>query len=211
MDVEPLIYSGRTYVPVRFIAENLGMTVKWNETTNMVEIESVPAITPPIINPIPTSQGDIDKLKLYNRISNVYESLAELGEYIYSTSNELGLASDYIFKDNNPDYIKTVNERIDQRGLSLANMIMEVAGIRDESIKYNINLKDMDTILNFYHESLEGYKVSSKSLYNYWLNRNSSDFDIFLNNRMDAHDKFYSGLNLATVGYHKYYNLIQNY
>jgi hypothetical protein len=41
MDVEPFIYSGRTFVPVRFIAENLGMEVIWNETTNTVELKNV--------------------------------------------------------------------------------------------------------------------------------------------------------------------------
>jgi len=40
MDVEPFIYQGRTFVPVRFIAENFGAIVKWNETDNIVEIES---------------------------------------------------------------------------------------------------------------------------------------------------------------------------
>jgi hypothetical protein len=38
MDTEPLIYNNRTYVPIRFVADNLGMVVKWNETTNTVEL-----------------------------------------------------------------------------------------------------------------------------------------------------------------------------
>jgi hypothetical protein len=41
MDVEPFIYQGRTFVPVRFVAEELDMEVKWNETTNTVELDSI--------------------------------------------------------------------------------------------------------------------------------------------------------------------------
>jgi hypothetical protein len=36
--VEPFIYNGTTYLPVRAIAEALGMEVKFNETTNTVEL-----------------------------------------------------------------------------------------------------------------------------------------------------------------------------
>lgn len=40
MDVEPFIYQDRTFLPIRFVAENLGMDVKFNETTNTVELVS---------------------------------------------------------------------------------------------------------------------------------------------------------------------------
>jgi hypothetical protein len=36
--VEPFIHEGTTYLPVRAIAEALGMEVKYNETTNTVEL-----------------------------------------------------------------------------------------------------------------------------------------------------------------------------
>lgn len=36
--IEPFIYEGTTYLPVRAIAEALGMEVKFNETTNTVEL-----------------------------------------------------------------------------------------------------------------------------------------------------------------------------
>lgn len=36
--MEPFIYNGTTYVPARAIAEALGMEVKFNETTNTVEL-----------------------------------------------------------------------------------------------------------------------------------------------------------------------------
>lgn len=39
--VEPFIYNGTTYLPVRAVAEVLGMEVKFNETTNTVELQTV--------------------------------------------------------------------------------------------------------------------------------------------------------------------------
>lgn len=40
-DIEPIIVDGRTMVPLRFIAESLGATVKWDENTSSVIITRV--------------------------------------------------------------------------------------------------------------------------------------------------------------------------
>ncbi|MDF2545621.1 MAG: hypothetical protein K0R93_519 [Anaerosolibacter sp.] len=39
-DYEVLIYKDRTYVPVRFISEQLGAIVDWNDDTKVIKIES---------------------------------------------------------------------------------------------------------------------------------------------------------------------------
>jgi hypothetical protein len=45
-DVEPCIVDGRTMVPIRFIAEAFGATVKYNEATDTVEVESITEAEP---------------------------------------------------------------------------------------------------------------------------------------------------------------------
>jgi hypothetical protein len=40
MDVPAKIINGRTMVPVRFIAETLNMTVRWDEANKIVDITS---------------------------------------------------------------------------------------------------------------------------------------------------------------------------
>jgi hypothetical protein len=39
--VQPFIYAGSTYLPVRAVSEALGMEVKFNETTNTVELTQI--------------------------------------------------------------------------------------------------------------------------------------------------------------------------
>lgn len=39
-DVAPLILNGRTLVPLRLVTEQLGLTVKWEQITKTVTIES---------------------------------------------------------------------------------------------------------------------------------------------------------------------------
>ena len=38
MDVEPVIIGGRTMLPIRFVAENLGFLVEWDETTQKITV-----------------------------------------------------------------------------------------------------------------------------------------------------------------------------
>lgn len=38
LDTEPIIIDGRTMLPIRFVAENLGFTVTWNESTSEIII-----------------------------------------------------------------------------------------------------------------------------------------------------------------------------
>ena len=37
--VVPIIISGRTFLPLRFVAENLGLQVDWNPTTRTVTVQ----------------------------------------------------------------------------------------------------------------------------------------------------------------------------
>jgi hypothetical protein len=47
-DSEPFILNGRTYVPIRFVAEALNMEVKWNESKNQVEIAQFNVVYTPV-------------------------------------------------------------------------------------------------------------------------------------------------------------------
>ena len=38
MDTEPIIIDGRTMLPIRFVAENLGFKVEWDESTQIITV-----------------------------------------------------------------------------------------------------------------------------------------------------------------------------
>lgn len=45
-DYKVLVYKDRLYVPVRFVAENLGASIDWNDTTKVIAITSAKQETP---------------------------------------------------------------------------------------------------------------------------------------------------------------------
>lgn len=72
LDVTPVIRNGRTFVPARFISEQMGATVAWNSTTRMV------TITLPIVSvSVPTQlsgTGATFPLPLYSKMFDVYDA-----------------------------------------------------------------------------------------------------------------------------------------
>lgn len=86
---KPFIYNGRTYVPTRYVAEGLGATVKWNESSNMVEIDSNIQEIVPTPTPTPTTTPT-KPVVIQNPSSINYERLVvKLNDdiYIFDTSD----------------------------------------------------------------------------------------------------------------------------
>ena len=42
MDVEPFVYNGRTFVPIRFVSEELGLSVNWDNDNKIVKLSNSP-------------------------------------------------------------------------------------------------------------------------------------------------------------------------
>ncbi len=100
-DTPPQIINGRTYVPVRYVAEPLGATVTWDEAQRAVVITGqVVGGSPTDIPPITTKSGEKPAPRPdYTKPISVGE-LADLGSakikvtgITYSTTNETLIAN----------------------------------------------------------------------------------------------------------------------
>ncbi|BAL80776.1 copper amine oxidase N-terminal domain-containing protein [Caldisericum exile] len=58
---EPFIYNGSIYVPLRFISESLGMSVKWDGPTNTVDIEPLPNTVTIKSEPVPGAEITVEQ------------------------------------------------------------------------------------------------------------------------------------------------------
>lgn len=56
--VEPFVYNGTTYLPVRAVGEALGKTVKWRGETQSVYLGAVPEEQNYLLNVVPPYQSD---------------------------------------------------------------------------------------------------------------------------------------------------------
>ncbi len=94
---KPFVYNGSTYVPLRFVAENLNKEVLWDKVTQSVLIN-----TPKVVQPNVTYLGDTVKYMNYqesyssNEAILVYNSKIDLNDgYLGSAASKDNLGSVY--------------------------------------------------------------------------------------------------------------------
>lgn len=72
LDAIPVIRGGRTFVPARFISEQMGATVAWNAATRTVTI-TMPVVSIDVPNQL-SGTGATFPLPLYSKMFDVYNS-----------------------------------------------------------------------------------------------------------------------------------------
>jgi hypothetical protein len=102
-DTEPFIYNNRVFAPIGYIAEALNKDVKYNKTTDIVEITSPTTKPTPAPSPTPTYLNSASSLKTF--LDRNYSSLAtDLGITTFTfeiTENKTTVAPfDYLVYTN---------------------------------------------------------------------------------------------------------------
>jgi hypothetical protein len=160
--VDPFIYNGTTYLPVRAVADALGMEVKFNETTNTVELARAKEVKEVKQLDI-TKQWSIDDFK--TTTENEYlkvQARPDGTKYIYQHTFNLYLnkiaAKDYLTKWNEkyPEASKHSNviTEIDEANLTMDFILEHYDGrkivlLQDAPIvKWDIILLPYDEYMN---------------------------------------------------------------
>lgn len=137
-----LNYEGRTYVPTRFVAEQLGAEVDWDESTQTIFVKSKP-----IPEPVPEEPGKGQQQE-ENKNDNE-EQQEEKITYnklpVKKTYKDFSLTTTSVFKDNNATRVYVELENKQSRPLQIrqlsATLVIEgktykanIAGILDERL-----------------------------------------------------------------------------
>lgn len=89
IEVQPFVYQGTTYVPIRAVSENLGATVEYDSNAKKAIINSAPStsgVTTQDLNVISFLEDLEDLANLYMGLSNNYSTMLDfiLSDYDYS-------------------------------------------------------------------------------------------------------------------------------
>lgn len=76
-DVEPFVYNGRTFVPVRFVAEKFGKVVSWDEKSQTVDIKNTNYI-----------KKDENNITVYTIQGKEYVENCDVSTYINTNINK---------------------------------------------------------------------------------------------------------------------------
>ncbi|MCH7321552.1 copper amine oxidase N-terminal domain-containing protein [Solibacillus sp. MA9] len=165
VNVPPFLYKDKTYVPIRFLSENLGGSVQWNQQTRTVSISLNDGQTKPptadepyylhinnkriVMNhPIITKQG-----RTYIPAKYLYENLeSATGKWLSSDQFELQLFGLIFVFTNGSNVIKINDEMIvtaEQPFIQSENMYVPV--------KFIVNTVDEGGNLRYLSEQREMY------------------------------------------------------
>ena len=110
IDVAPTIYNDRTYVPVRFISENFGIDVDWNDKTSTVILKNN---TSPLSSLSLSEKEYVNAIENYKKINN--DKINELKSYFFENADKFSVTE----KEQKYDEISKV---IDENIRNIANM-----------------------------------------------------------------------------------------
>ena len=99
IDVPPGLVNNRTFVPLRFIAEELGLAIGYNKDTGVIDIDEEPEISPSelVVNEVellPTT-FKID-VELNDFDFDSIEGLSETADYTVNADNDIILTETYL-------------------------------------------------------------------------------------------------------------------
>ena len=142
-DYEVLVYKDRSYVPVRFVAENLGATIDWNDTAKVIAITSAKQETPSK----PETPDNVDKA--------VYKALP-----IFKQNENLKVSANMYGEDSKGDRVWFTVENKTDKPIQLNQMSTKIVA---DGKSYSMDSKQaVDFDKRWYNdlkkdEEVEGY------------------------------------------------------
>ena len=134
--VEPFIYNGTTYLPVRAVGEAIGKTVSWDETTQSVYLGEIPGKT----------QSWMEVCKPYEYI-NAKEYLASNGTTF--TMSGIDYTNGFTMQDmvNKSEVCFNLNGRFNSLSFKVGHVDGEQSGDRKLNIYLDGNLAKSETLV----------------------------------------------------------------
>jgi hypothetical protein len=203
--VPAMIYEGNTVVPISVLRQ-LGATVKWEADTYSVDVK---------INDSHYDQKDINVLKAYSRIAEIYRRLGLLADDVIELKQYFALTYQAIDTNHKIEgNLKLYEEslKLSERSLQLSNdileavsksnnlMLKEIEDVISLASSLNIDVTDMRQMNQQYEDALEQYKLSYALIEGFSRNEsNTENYKDFISegaeiveaSRKKSKDKYY--------------------
>jgi hypothetical protein len=160
--VEPFIYEGTTYLPVRAIAEALGMEVKFNETTNTVELAKKEGEKKVIWNDAENIAKAMEKQKEIDKLASLVDIFdRDINAWNFIDEGEIKVTQ---YKDGRkfimPYEIYNVSEIVSNYSVDKESKTLTLYGKYKKIFLSNIPLVSIDRGNVEYVISYDEYKIN---------------------------------------------------
>jgi hypothetical protein len=198
------------------LANGSSVYIPINEVTTLTGAKVAKSGTTYTISPLQKEDGitkkDIETLKYYSELQDVYTMLDHLGEDFFDITNDFDIVYREIDNTGDSSYFTEVlndfNGNVEYYNDSLDTVDSLLLKAKQLNL-YNQNDKNnLYEIQNLLSQSIDSYKLAFDEIDLYISNPNyHSDFA----NEKNAYKKALEARSLANSEYEKYFKLIQNY
>ncbi|GED16554.1 hypothetical protein [Aneurinibacillus migulanus] len=157
------------------------------------------------------TENDIQTVKLYSQISNMYINLQDLNRGVGKLSEGLSLAYNDMRVNGSSTMYTNVQKAHAQFTDLYSKRVKEVQALARLASANKINVSDMNTILEKSKIALEQYDEALQALNNVFENPNEYTMNQYVSKEKAAYKKISEGEQLARQGYQRFYNIIQKY
>lgn len=180
MDAEPFIYNNRTFVPVRFVIDNLGMKVNYNNATDTVEItgNSTP-ITTDSSNTVVQYKNNLkeffyisDLKKIIDDLTTVSNSYIEKTDaYVFYSQNNISYPINFNLIINQFNTTQTLNNSLTDKypGIEVLwdaqGSLITKKQIADFKTNIGIEIDNVTTLINKCNNYTAISNVDNKNFY----------------------------------------------
>ncbi|WP_027087186.1 stalk domain-containing protein [Cohnella panacarvi] len=173
--------NGTSYVPIRLVMENMGATVEWDDETQTVSVIKEEAQL------ISENQTDNKKFEILNL--NMEREL----DLLLNLNQQISLAYDYYKTLNDKQWINQIeNVKITELKNNIQMLNMQVIDYQKSNDDDNKNVNDILEIIKSIKDIGDHYEIAIKTLQNYTVNNNDSDYRNFILYRkfaLEIHEK----------------------
>jgi hypothetical protein len=204
---ETLYYNSKVYIPINDVSKLTSATVKKKGNTyNITPVKKEDGI----------DQVDINTIKFYSEMQNLYASLELLGDNFFRVSNSLSLAYNEISHTGKTDYLNSsvldnFNSNINYYNDYIDIVESKISRAKDLKL---FNQKDQNNfyeILNLLLDSIDSYKLAIDDLNKLAISNSDYDFGKYHANAQNAYESALEAQKIASNGYNSYYEAIQNH
>lgn len=211
--IQTLAYGSNVYIPVSKITSLTGATVaKSGNVYNITPVKKEDGIT----------RANINVLKYYGEVQDLYDALDELGERLIDNDDQIFIAYTYYrdedHRDEDPsnnEYLNNIIHELGKNTETLNHNIYYVESVLADGKKLGKYTADdqsrLNQILNCLSDAIDGYQSAVENLYLYVTSGSNEGEDRLISDLDGAYKKSSDAQDLSSKGYSKYFDLIQNY
>jgi|LSQX01.2.fsa_nt_gb internalin A len=205
VEVKNILYEGTTYVPIRAVSEILRKDVSWDNETRTANI------TGELNDNGAYSKTDIDRLRLYIKISSHSMNLQYLADSAINIGRQLDILHDGIVNDNDSSKLHLVTEAINDSVGFHNNLKIKTDALVLEAEALGVDVSDMYFSLGKISEAFPYYEKALKSLEKYSLNKTKKELEDYVKHYEKAEYTVYQQENFGALNSIVYDDKIAKY